>query len=119
MDDNIPVLTVADIPVLTVAVRASDGAVFHMKDWNKPEVKKFLKTFHTSMNATRDRWRHLVKQLIKHNQVCRVRMLISYRGHDPVFEEMVYRPIAVTEKVKNTVGTMKQGIHRKPVEPVF
>jgi hypothetical protein len=83
--------------VLTVAVRSSDGAVRHadkVLDWRR------LNQF--TGGKPENKWRHLVKQLMKYRRPCRVLLIVRLaqspceeNGWQPVweYEEATYRPV--------------------------
>ena len=76
-----------DISVLTVAVRASDGAIFHMEKTKK-------KQFNRLATGSIDKWIYVIRHMKKHNHACKVRLLVGLEEDGvPMFEELIYRPI--------------------------
>jgi hypothetical protein len=78
-----------DILTLTVAVRSSDGAVFHCDKTKTSKLSQLCR------GSTEPKWGHLIRQMIEHRRPVRVLLLTHinpYTGGDRTYEELIYRP---------------------------
>ena len=90
-----------DMLVLTVAVRNTDGAVYHYDKWQagKYTSLKHLPVF-TGNPANDNRWWLLIKQLKSHRKPCKVRLIVGWNDDKtPIVEELTYRPKTVIQPV--------------------
>jgi len=72
----------------TVAVRGSDGAVFHQ---DRTRISQLVRLAYESA----DKWRYIIRQVTEHRRSCRIRLIVGYTGcrYAPVwkYEEMTIR----------------------------
>ncbi len=71
----------------TVAVRG-DGACFHLE---KTSLKTLKRLVPQSFEGTAKKWREIIKQVVSHNRTCKIRLIVGFRGDEPVVEEMTFR----------------------------
>lgn len=80
---------------LTVAVRSSDGAIFHQETNGEKTLRRL------AGGDTIQKWRHVVRQLLKHRRACRVWLIVGFHppckanGYNTVwkYDELTYRPV--------------------------
>ncbi len=77
-----------DMPVLTVAVK-NDGEFLHLKDCPPARLKKCVPQ---TTEGIHDRWRKVIRQMLKHSRPCKVRLIVGFNKDEPVVEEMTFRP---------------------------
>lgn len=76
----------SDIPTLTVAVRCSDGGIFHENKTRKSVLIKLA-------GGSKNKWRVIIQQMKKHKKTCKVRLIVGYKNGNFQYEEMIYRHV--------------------------
>ena len=74
-----------NLPVLTVAVCQSDGAVFHLEKTPKRILEKL------AYGNPFIKWRHVVRQILKHRRACKVQLIVGIRNNEFILDTLTYR----------------------------
>jgi len=76
---------------ITIAVRGSDGWIFHEDKTARSTLKKLA-------IGSEKKWRYIVRQLQKHKRACKVRFIVGCDDNGKFqYEEMTYRPVQAIE----------------------
>ncbi len=99
-------------PVYTVAVRGTDGAVFHLdkvpKDMTLWKYLRKLKGITNSdgFNGKQSKWRHIIKAVHAKRESCTVRLIVGWNGDKPLTDEITFRMVERPQLVIPTALAM-------------